>query len=190
MQEKQKQYGRGSLLIANASLMDPNFKRKIVLICEHNDQGSYGLIINHPTKTLVSDVFPEHDFLKNEKATLYVGGPCQVEQLQILHGFGSLVKGSIEVCGGVFLGGNIDKLFDIKKLEPDKNKPYQFFMGYSGWGPGQLDEEMENNAWIIHPADEKTVFSLDREKMWTDILRSKGDYYSLLSDMPPDIRVN
>ncbi|MFH1761794.1 MAG: YqgE/AlgH family protein [bacterium] len=185
-----EKYGKGDLLIANGNLMDPNFKRMVVLLCEHNENGSYGLILNNPTQTPISKLAPDHDLLKNEDSPVYVGGPCQMDRLQVLHGFGSLLSDTIRICENVFMSGDFDAVLRIKSQDKESGGKCRFYLGYSGWGPGQLESEMERKSWIIHPANNKIVFSMDHENMWKEILDSKGGYYSFHSTMPPDIRAN
>jgi putative transcriptional regulator len=188
MRKTQTKYGKGTILIANGNLMDPNFKRTLVLLCDHNDKGSYGLVLSRPTKTPLCEVFPDTPLLKNEKSVLYTGGPCDLNRVQILHGFDDPAIGAVKVCNGVYVGGDFEKVIRMKK--ENSRVGCRFYMGYSGWGPGQLDSEMEYKSWIVCRADKNIVFEADPDAMWSSILDSMGDYYSLVSKMPPNLRDN
>jgi len=182
-------YGRGSLLLANGNLEDPNFKRTVVLLCEHNDQGTYGLVLTRPLKVTLAEAFSDVPLLKNDRDPLFYGGPCDKTRVQWLHNASGRVPGSFEVCGGVALGGDFETLVHLKKEEPGVVLS-RFFLGYSGWGPGQLASEMEQKSWIVAPAKSEWAFMEEPDSLWQEILKGMGEYYSFLSKMPFDVRLN
>ena len=173
-------YGPGSLLIANGSLHDPNFKRTVVLICVHDENGTFGLVLNRPTSLTVAKALPGFPLPPDPKEVLYTGGPVQVDRVQILHGSAEVISNAIPVCEGVFLGGNFG----------DLPNPHRFYIGYSGWGPGQLDREMEEKAWIVCPAKKEIVFSPSPENLWSLVLKALGGSFAFLATMPENPGLN
>jgi putative transcriptional regulator len=181
--------GKGSLLLANGSLYDPNFLRSVVLLCEHNENGSYGLVLNRVLDLRLSAVFPDNPILRNSQEKLIYGGPCDRNRIQVLHNCPSDDLDSFQVGGGIYLGGNFEAVIRMKAESPI-SVVCRFFSGYSGWGEGQLDKEIEAKSWIAHSADEKTVFHSPLETLWKSLLVSKGNYYAFVAQMPEEPRAN
>jgi putative transcriptional regulator len=177
----------GILLIANAELQDPNFRRTVVLLCEHNNSGTFGLILNRP---LSLDMMSVVDDYIGENLPLYWGGPVQQNMIHVLHRYGELVSDCTAVADGVYWGGDyeqIKSLLDTRQVDP---KGFKFFLGYSGWGEGQLDDEMQGHSWYLFPGDAHTVFEEDAERMWSRILRRKGGDYAIVAMFPQDPQLN
>lgn len=176
---------RGHLLISAAALVDPNFRRTIVLIGEHNDDGALGVVLNRPAPVTVDEAVPVLSSLVSPGDPLFVGGPVQPEAAVVLAEFehpedsGLLVMGSI----GFMLG----------ELEPDSIdgiRRARVFAGYSGWGPGQLEDELEERAWITEPAVPEDVFASSPEVLWQSVVRRKGREFAMLTTMPFDPSTN
>ena len=176
---------RGSLLLAGGKLYDPNFRRSVVLVAEHGDEGALGLILNRPADIRVEEAAPplaELAELVEPGAQLFLGGPVQKEAVIVLAefagdaGYGTPVLGSIG--------------FAPPDLEPEVLRGIlraRVFAGYAGWGPGQLEGEVGEEAWIVEPARADDVFTCEPERLWTSVLRRKGgDEYKMLSLMPFD----
>ena len=181
---KNKQYGKGSLLIANPVLPDPNFSRTVILLCNHNDQGSFGLVINRSTQLKAPDLFSSIDILKSYNAKIYVGGPVSQSMVFYLYRSSRNVIDLDEICSGVYLGSNLETLeslyLDIKN--PEEN--IRFYLGYSGWSGGQLDGEMEQSSWLIQNANEQFVFLDSEELIWPKAVNSLGEKYQYLTKAP------
>lgn len=176
------------LLVANGSLLDPNFKRSVVLVCEHGENGAYGLILNRPTDHRFCDMFPDTPAFQGEKSVLWSGGPCEPNRVQVLHGFSSTDIGGVKLMKGVYIGGDLDLIVGKRRDQPEV--PCRFYMGYSGWGEGQLENELECKSWIKAEAGTKAVFCGNPDTLWSMVLNQMGGYYTFLSTMPPDIRMN
>jgi putative transcriptional regulator len=179
---------RGDLLVSEPFLPDPNFERTVVLLCEHNEEGSFGFVLNKPSLLKYSDVMEEaYDF----NAALFIGGPVQQDTLHFLHRTGELIEGSIEIGKGIYWGGNYEQLqvlIDTKQLKPED---FKFFIGYSGWGSGQLEMEMREKTWIVsNVATPSQVFDMDAEKLWKIVLKNMGGKYKMISNYPIDPRLN
>jgi putative transcriptional regulator len=172
---------RGSLLLAAGGLFDPNFRRTVVLIAEHGDEGALGLVLNRPASVRVQDAAPVLSGLVEPEAPLFVGGPVQPEAVLVLAEFTDPVLADRPVVGTVG--------FADPDLDPDRVQGIvraRVFAGYSGWGPGQLEGEMGESAWIVEPALPDDVFTVEPERRWMSVLRRKGGEYRMLSLMPDD----
>lgn len=178
---------KGTLLVSEPYLNDPNFERTIILLCEHNTDGSFGFVLNKPSKAEVGDVVED---LKNFHVPVYVGGPVQQDTLHFIHQCEDL-EDAIEIIPGIYWGGNFDNLLvkiDAKVVAADEVK---FFLGYSGWSAGQLDEELKTDTWIVSSrVDRELIFETDHQEMWKKALKIMGGRFSVYSNYPLDPRSN
>jgi len=177
----------GSLLIAEPFLGDPNFERSVVLICEHNEDGTFGLVLNQIAQVRLNDVLSEELY---QDFPLYVGGPVQQNTLHYIHRLGDQLDESIRVADGLYWSGNFDQLRQLINAGAVRENDIRFFVGYSGWGEGQLGEEMGQNAWIVTQADADFIFDTASDQFWRGILRRMGGQYRVLSHYPVDPRLN
>jgi putative transcriptional regulator len=178
---------RGDLLIASASLLDANFVRTVVLICDHSDaDGTYGLVLNRPVP--VPDEVKQS--LPFELDCLYQGGPVRVEAMQVIHPYGELVPECLEVLPGVWLGGTFDVLcrgFREGTMEPRRCR---FCLGYSGWGGGQLAQEFTQEAWLHTRGSPALVYETPADKVWARAVRQYGQSHPLFRFFPDDPTCN
>jgi putative transcriptional regulator len=178
---------RGKLLLASPTMADPNFARSVVLIAEHTEDGAMGLVLNRPAATTVSEAVPDLAWLTEEDAQVYVGGPVAETAVIVLAEFlqpdlaGALVEPDLG-----FIGSDAD---DPEQLEGAVARA-RVFAGHAGWGPGQLEGELSEDAWIVEPPRRDEIFTEDPEDLWAAVLRRKGRRYALLSTMPPDPSLN
>lgn len=173
----------GMLLIAEPSLHDPNFKRSVILLCEHNTEGSFGLVLNRELDLKLTDVV---DDLPESDKNLYLGGPVQPETLHVLHRAGTEIQSTMEIMENVFWGGDFETMKNLLETYPHRESDFRFFLGYSGWGPDQLQREIEQGGWILTPATEEIIFNEDAEKMWRLVMRQMGGEHALFSNYPDD----
>jgi len=172
---------RGHLLIAGPRLLDPNFWRTVVLVGEHTEEGALGVVLNRSSETTVDEALPELALLAEEMGTVHVGGPVQPSAVVVLADFVEADDAESLVVESVgFLPAEIepDTLGELRRA--------RVYVGYAGWGPGQLDGELEDGSWIVEPARSDDVFTDDPEGLWSDVLRRKGGPFTLLAAMPPD----
>lgn len=178
---------KGRILISEPFLIDYYFKRSVVLLAEHNDEGSFGLIINKPVDMQLSDVlqdFPEFN------APIYLGGPVKTENLYFIHTKGKLIEESMKILDGLYWGGDIEhvkELITIGKLTPEDIK---FFVGYSGWVAKQLDGELSKNSWLVSNIKAQQVMNFNSEKMWDDVIKKLGRDYAYWTNFPSDPALN
>jgi len=175
---------RGSLLVAAPRLLDPNFMHTVILLCEHTDEGTFGLVVNRPLPLKVADLESEVDLLRGRSQPVFSGGPVQKEELHVLHRAASGIPGAMEVVDGIQFGGDPAVLHHALQESPET--PVKFVVGYAGWGPGQLDAEMEEKAWVVVPATARRVFDGAPETLWRRVLRAEGGAVAELADVPPD----
>lgn len=176
---------RGQLLIAGAALVDPNFRRAVVLVGEHTDEGALGVVLNRPTPATVSDVVPVLTPLVAPGDALFVGGPVQPQAVVVLADLEDPSLAGVPVLGSIgFLIGEIeaDVAASVRRA--------RVFAGYAGWGPGQLEAEIDERAWILEPATPADVFSDEPEQLWSAVLRRKGRAFRMLATMPLDPSMN
>lgn len=178
---------KGDLMISEPFLPDPNFERTVILVCEHNEQGSFGFVLNKPSVLKLSDVMEEIDGFES---MIHVGGPVQQDTLHFIHRIDKL-EGGEEISEGVRWGGNFEQLKIMIGLEQVDEKDIIFFLGYSGWGEGQLQDEIKEKSWIIHKSvTPQQVFDKDPKSLWRDILKEMGGKYKMFSNYPTDPRLN
>jgi putative transcriptional regulator len=180
-------YLKGQLLLDSGQLSGSFFQHTVVLICQHDAEGAFGLVLNRASgnkfgEVVVADV---SDDLKDQP--LFVGGPVELSALSFLHSDTFLPDAS--VIPNLDLGHSLDTLTELGESFSATRK-IRTFVGYAGWSPGQLEEEMKRKAWLTHPATLDLVFNSAPEKLWSTILREKGPKYRLLAEMPEDISLN
>lgn len=176
----------GEFLLAEPMLFDPNFQRTVILLCEHDDtKGSFGLVLNRPADVVLEDD-SKHPYLKGN---LYVGGPVQPNTLHYLHTFEHL-EGAIPVKDGIFWGGDYEQIVLLHQQGVLNTSNCRFFIGYSGWSSHQLQEEIEQNSWIISKADISVMFKQKPDNLWKEILKDMGGKYRMFINYPVDPSLN
>lgn len=179
---------KGQLLLDSGQLAGSFFHRTVVLICSHDHEGAFGLVINRPTENKVADslIADLPEALKEE--TLYLGGPVQPTALSYLHTDAFIPNA--DVMPNLELGHSLETLVELgESFSPTQQ--IRLFAGYAGWSPGQLEDEIQRKAWVIHPASLDLVFHADSRSLWRRILRAKGDWrYRLLANLPDDLTWN
>ncbi|MFZ5999140.1 MAG: YqgE/AlgH family protein [Bacteroidota bacterium] len=178
---------KGRILVSEPYLADPNFERTIILLCEHNEEGSFGFVMNKPSEARLPDVMPD---LSKMDAPVFIGGPVQQDTLHYLHRIEQL-EDAVPVMEGVYWGGSFDQLMSLIDTHQVTPNDIKFFLGYSGWSAGQLDEELKLNSWIV--SDKVTqdfLFNTSAESMWQQALKAMGGRFSIYSNYPVDPRMN
>jgi putative transcriptional regulator len=173
---------QGQLLISSPLLHDPNFRRTVVLMTHHDDEGAMGLVLSRPSEIRVADAVPELADLPGAGDLVYVGGPVQPEAVVVLieHEF----EPELPIVGNVaFMSAGAD----VEELDAVRTR---VFAGYSGWGPGQLEDELEESSWIVVPAEPDDAFAPDPDELWRAVLHRKGGKFALIATMPYDPKLN
>lgn len=178
---------KGRLLISEPYLPDPNFERTIILLCENNEDGSFGFVLNKPSLANVNEVM---DDIKGYDQPAMVGGPVQQDTLHYLHRHAAL-EDSVEILPGIFWGGNFERLLFLLETKQMAHKDIRFFLGYSGWTAGQLEEEIAQDSWIVSDrVSEELIFDTAPDEMWKKTLTIMGGRFSVYSNYPKDPRLN
>ena len=186
MAEK-KTFLKGQLLLDSGQLQGSYFARTVVLICQHDAEGAFGLVLSRSTGETVGEkiVADLPESLKG--CPLYDGGPVQPSALSFLHSDAFIADAN--VMPNLSLGHSMDTLIELgESLSPTRK--IKMFAGYAGWSPGQLESEMKRKAWLTHPASIELVFDSPPEHLWQEILRRKGWQYKILAQSPDDLSLN
>ena len=175
----------GRLLLSNATLFDPNFRRTVVLIGHHDEDGAVGVVLNRPFEVSVDEAVPPLARLVQPGDPLFQGGPVQPEAAVVIADFED------PSAAGVIAFGSIG--FLPEEAEPEDVaglRRARVFAGYSGWGPGQLESELDEDAWIVATAQPGDIFHEEPERLWEDVLARLGPGYAMLRTMPFDPSTN
>lgn len=178
---------KGKLLIAEPFLGDPNFDRGVVLLCDHNEFGSFGFVLNQLTDLMLGDVLEETIY---QDIPLFLGGPVEKNTLHFIHSRPDLIEGSAEIMRGVYWGGDFEEVKTLLNLNRLTAAEVRFFIGYSGWGSGQLVEELEQKSWIVSETTAEFLFSTPPDHFWREVLRSMGGKYRSIAHYPTDPKLN
>jgi putative transcriptional regulator len=177
---------KGQLLLASPALVDPNFRRTVVLVTEHNDEGAAGLVLNRLSETAVAEAVPDILPLVAEEERVYIGGPVQQSAVLVLAEFDDPEDAALLVVGDVgFVPGDGD--FELLAAA---TRRVRVFAGYAGWGAGQLESELEETSWIVEAADGLDLFPEPETDLWSTVLQGKGGVYRVVALMPEDPSLN
>jgi putative transcriptional regulator len=174
----------GQLLVSSPALVDPNFRRTVVLIAHHDEDGAMGLVLTRPSDVSVAEAVPALAELPGGTEVVHVGGPVQPEAFMVLAEFDDVSEAAAAVIGDVgFMPAEADpEELSIRRL--------RVFAGYAGWGAGQLEAELDEPSWIVVPAEPTDPFANDPDELWRTVLQRKGGRYALIATMPFDPTLN
>jgi putative transcriptional regulator len=177
----------GTILIADPFLKDPNFMRTTVFICEHETAGTFGFVLNRKEDILIGDLLSD---LENCDFPVYYGGPVQIDSMHFLHQCPELISGGLEITEGIFWGGNFEQVTALIKSGELKQNQIRFFLGYSGWGEGQLENELKEKSWLTTRGNKKLVFHRNINEIWQDAIKQIGGEYEQIIHYPIDPQLN
>ncbi|MEQ9405028.1 MAG: YqgE/AlgH family protein [Cyclobacteriaceae bacterium] len=179
---------KGDLLISEPYLPDPNFDRTVILICEHDENGTIGFVLNRGANIKLPDVLEESGSFDPD---LFVGGPVEQDTLHFIHRSDHMKESSNVVAEGVRWGHDFDELLSLVNTGLITKSDIRLFLGYSGWSPGQLLDEMKAKSWIVFKnASAELIFDRDNHELWKECLKSMGGKFRLISNYPKDPRLN
>jgi len=182
-QEPQK----GKVLVSEPFLLDNYFKRSIVIITEYNDSGTVGFVLNKPVDVKISEVV---DNFPDIEAEVSLGGPVSTDTLHYLHTLGDIIPNSVPIMGNVCWGGDfevVERLISSGNVSPGQ---IRFFLGYSGWSPSQLEEELDENAWVVCDISPEEIMMPMNKHYWTKKLKGMGQKYEMWSNFPENPEMN
>ena len=176
---------QGQLLIASPGLHDPNFKRTVVLVTEHTDEGAAGLVLNRPSPASVAELVPQLEVLAEDDEQVWLGGPVQQDAVLVLGEFVDPDDAAVPLFGSLGFPS-----LEEPEVVVDATTRRRVFAGYAGWGAGQLEDELAREDWIVEASHVDDAFTEQPDALWSDVLRRKGGIYELVARMPEDPSVN
>ena len=179
---------KGHLLIAEPSILgDVSFNRSVVLLAEHNDEGSIGFILNKPLNYTINDLLPEIE----ASFKIYNGGPVEQDNLYFIHNIPEIIPNSVEISNGIYWGGDFESTKELINSGPIGKNNIRFFLGYTGWEEKQLENEMEDNSWIIaRNSYENKIIGKSSTHFWKEQLMELGGDYLIWSNAPENPYLN
>ena len=173
----------GKLLVATPLTGDIFFDRSVILLIEHNEGGSFGIILNKNLPITLKDLFPD---THNEHIPIFWGGPVDANVLFFLHSYGNLLKDSIHIDGNIYYGASVPDLLDSIKKELLDESLIRFYLGYSGWTGGQLEDEINRKLWVVADCDEKNLFAINNKSYWNTVVENLGSDFSSWLNIPEE----
>lgn len=179
--------GKGKILISEPFLPDTFFNRSIVYLTDHSPKGSVGFILNKKLDLKISGAIEGFEGMDE---TLNMGGPVAPDTLHYLHNLGDIIPDSVEIEGNIFWGGNIDAIRELISKRKINQSQIRFFLGYSGWSPGQLENELKEDSWMIAKVKPEIVMNSRGEDTWKRILRGFTNKYRMWAEFPESPEMN
>ena len=178
----------GKLLISDPTLDDYYFNKSVILIADYNKKdGSFGIIINKPINTKLNDIL--YDF-SDFDSQLYLGGPIKTDRIFFIHTLGNIIEGSKKILDGIYWGGDVNTVKYMIKNKEINSENIRFFIGYSGWAPMQLEEEIENHSWIISKTTANDIIHIKPKKLWRDLILHSGKEHAMWANFPRNPKLN
>lgn len=179
---------KGKILLSEPFLKDEFFTRSVILLCEHNQSGSFGFVLNNYVEVNLKEI---DACLTNNNTKISLGGPVKPQNLFFIHTLGEKIDGCYPISDGLYIGGNHQQIFEAIKCNSKNKSQIRFFLGYSGWDDGQLQMELNENSWVVvDDIDVGQIMSTDNNEMWKEIMESQGEKYKMMSQFPLDPRLN
>lgn len=178
----------GDILIAQPFMEDGNFKRSVIGITEHRNDGSVGFILNKPINIQLQELVQGVD--SDENFSVYFGGPVASDTIHYMHNVGELLEDSTKIKNGLYWGGNFEKLIFLIQSGLIRKNNIRFYIGYSGWSEGQLENELSTGSWIVSEWFSNYTFQSKAKKLWEEALSHKGDKYSVIAQIPSKKNLN
>lgn len=186
MKQNEVKISSGKLLISAPHLTD-FFSRTVIIMTEYDENGSLGFVLNRPIEEKIHEIiedFPEFD------ARVMLGGPVQTDIVNFIHRAGDTIEGGVEIFKEIYWGGNFETLKVLAEADKLNPKDFIFFLGYSGWSAGQLDNELRESTWIISNSESDIIFDIEPDKKWAETLKRLGGDYNTIASFPVDPSVN
>ena len=174
---------KGDLLVAKPSLLsDYSFNRVVILLADHTETGRVGFVLNKPLDITTQDIIPEIKV----PFTVYDGGPVEQDNLFFIHNKPDLIKGSVAISKGLYWGGNFEEITSLLNNRQLAAHDIRFFLGYSGWGIGQLEHEITENSWAVFPNKFPNILAVANQVIWKDFIKKLGKKYAIWANAPSD----
>lgn len=178
---------RGQVLLSEPFLNDPYFRRTVIFLCEHNQEGSFGFVLNNYIDVHLDQIM---DNMPRHQSRISIGGPVRNSNLYYIHTLGDRIDESIEIIPGVFMGGNFETLKKLLVSGEVSRDEVRFFVGYSGWSPEQLENEIRTNSWFVTHVNKDLVMNTGVKDLWKVIMRGMGRKGEMIANLPEDPTLN
>ncbi len=179
--------GPGKILISEPFMFDYYFKRSVILLVEHDNEGSFGVIINKPMTVDFNEVIKDFpDFTSK----VYLGGPVKPDSLFFIHTLGNVIEDSLPIVKGLYWGGDLDQVKEMMLLNQIDESNLRFYIGYAGWMAKQLDQELKRDSWAVSSINPTEVMNSDPDKLWKDTLLMLGGEYKIWTNYPTEPTMN
>jgi len=178
---------RGKILISEPFLYDFFFKRSVVLLAEHNEEGTFGVIVNKPLNAKFNEVIREFPKFNSK---VYLGGPVQNDSLFFIHTLGERIDGSLEILPGLYWGGDVERVKELIALKLINPEDIRFFIGYSGWAPKQLEQELQRDSWAVSNMEVNRLLKTRPAELWSTSLKLLGKEFAHWENFPDDPALN
>ncbi|HEK19136.1 MULTISPECIES: YqgE/AlgH family protein [unclassified Mucilaginibacter] len=178
----------GRLLISEPFMTDPNFKRSVILLTEYSEAGAMGFVLNHQTDYMLGDILPDVSY---SEIPVYMGGPVAENTLHYIHRCPQKIDNGIEIWDGIYWGGDFEQIKQLITNYQITEDEIKFFTGYSGWTPSQLDDELQEDSWIVaNNFNSDTVFSNHEQNLWREAVIGLGQRYAHIANFPENPTLN
>lgn len=177
----------GRVLVSKPFLDDPYFKRTVILLCDHNEEGSFGFVLNKYVDMDLSDIQLD---IPGKEIKLAIGGPVENRNVYYIHRHNDLLTDSIHIVDDIYLGGDFEDLKEVLSDPEFDPKTVRFFIGYSGWGENQLDDELKADSWFVASCPADLIMDTDVDDLWKEVLKRMGKKYAPLANFPVDPSLN
>ena len=177
---------QGIILISEPSLRDFYFRQSVILLAEHDEDGSFGIIINKPIETRLNEVLKDFTDLD---IPIYLGGPVKTDSIFFIHTKKNVAK-SLKIIDGLYWGGDIETIREMFELRMINENEIRFFIGYAGWNPKQLEREISEKSWVLSHTTAEEIINKQPEKLWPGYLKSMGSDYAIWANFPADPSYN
>ena len=178
---------KGKVLISDPFLEDSYFNRSVILLCDHNEEGSFGFVLNNYVDIDINELIPDFPTIETKMA---LGGPVKTSNVYYLHNVGNLIQDSEEIIPGIFVGGSFEDVKNGLISGTITEKNIRFFVGYSGWSRGQLNHELKEKSWLVAEITKEDVMNTDMEKLWKKTLEKQGKEAKIISQFPKNFKLN
>tara|TARA_Y100000385_G_C13035434_1_gene612752 strand:+ start:416 stop:1000 length:585 start_codon:yes stop_codon:yes gene_type:complete len=171
---------KGRILLAEPLMNDDHFSRSVIYLCEHNEDGSYGFILNNLLNLKLNEIITDENL---PELDVFYGGPVHATSLFYIHQMGDTIENSIPLGNNIFTGGDFNQIIEFLSLGILDEKKIKFFLGYSGWSKNQLKDEIKAHSWIVSEIESEKVF-IKNDDLWKNVLEKKGGKYKALANFP------
>lgn len=186
--ENRRNVEKGKILLSDPFSNDDYFGRSVVYLCEHNSEGSFGFVLNNYIDVDLHEIAKNFPHINTK---ISIGGPVSTQNIFFIHTLGDIIEGTTLVSDGIYIGGDYDQLVNLLETNQVSEKDVRFFLGYSGWSSEQLQNEIDEHAWIVAPViNNKEVIDSEIENLYNHFMRREGKKYDLLAKFPSDFTAN